>query len=174
MNMKAPKPKRNEQMTIAQKKYFANFIKSGASYKSFAAEHLRIFKKSGSRSTYQRIKKNAESLLSLVSHRTKNVTYKRKNEDELKQFEEHCKRIILDCYYKRKYVIRLNVTSVAQIMQNEAEKFTFPWLKTMQFHENYALRFIKEYDLMFSSKQSNQVYISPDQMDLHRNEFETI
>ena len=103
---------------------------------------MRTFKKSGSRSTYHRIKKNAESLLSLVSNRTKNTTYNRKNEDELKQFEEHCRRIILDCY-KRKYVIRLNVTSVAQIMQNEAEKFTFPWLKSMQFHKHYALRFIR-------------------------------
>jgi len=42
--MKAPTPKRNEQMSIAHKKYFANFIKSGASYKSFAFEYLRIFK----------------------------------------------------------------------------------------------------------------------------------
>ena len=61
--MKAPKPKRNEQMTLSQKKYFANFVKSGASYKSFAFEYLRIFKKSTSRSTYHRIKKNADSIL---------------------------------------------------------------------------------------------------------------
>ena len=79
--------KRNEQMTLSQKKYFANFVKSGASYKSFAFEYLRIFKKSTSRSTYHRIKKNADSILGLVTHRTKNATYNRKIDDELKQFE---------------------------------------------------------------------------------------
>ena len=62
---------------------------------------------------------------------------------------------------------------MAQVMENESEKFTFPWLKTMQFHYNYVMRFMKEYDLIFSSKQSNQVYIPKEQMDLHRNEFET-
>ena len=56
--MKVPTPKRNEQISIAHKKYFANFIKSGASDRSFAFEHLRIFKKSTSRSTYHRIQKN--------------------------------------------------------------------------------------------------------------------
>ena len=87
--MKVPTPKRNEQMSIAHKKYFANFIKSGASYRSFAFEHLRIFKKSTSRSTYHRIKKNADSILGLVTHRTKNATYNRKIDDELKLFEQH-------------------------------------------------------------------------------------
>ena len=128
MNMKAPKPKRNEQMTIAHKKYFANLIKSGASYKSFAFEYLRIFKKSTSRSTYHRIKKNVDSILGLVTHRTKNGTYNRKNDDELKLFEQHCRKVILNCH-QRRYAIRLTVTAVAQVMQNESEKFTFPWLK---------------------------------------------
>ena len=45
------------------------------------------------------------------------------------------------------------------------------WLRTMQFHYNYVMRFMKEYHLIFSSKQSNQVYISKQQMDIHRNEF---
>ena len=170
--MKVPTPKRNEQMSIAHKKYFANFIKSGASYRSFAFEHLRIFKKSTSRSTYHRIKKNADSILGLVTHRTKNATYNRKIDDELKLFEQHCRKVILDCH-QRRYAIRLNVTAVARVMQNESEKFTYPWLKTMQFHYCYVVRFMKEYDLIFSSKQSNQVYIPKDQMDLHRNEFET-
>ena len=170
--MKAPTPKRNEQMSLSHKKYFANFIKSGASYKSFAFEYLRIFKKSTSRSTYHRIKKNADSILSLVTHRTKNATYNRQNEDELKQFERHCRKVIISCH-ERKFAIRLNPTAVAQVMENESEKFTFPWLKTMQFHYNYVMRFMKEYDLIFSSKQSNQVYIPKEQMDLHRNEFET-
>ena len=92
--MKAPTPKRNEQMSLSHRKYFANFIKSGASYKSFAFEYLRIFKKSTSRSTYHRIKKNADSILGLVTHRTKNATYNRKNEHELKQFERHCRNVI--------------------------------------------------------------------------------
>ena len=170
--MKAPKPKRNEQMTLSQKKYFANFVKSGASYKSFAFEYLRIFKKSTSRSTYHRIKKNADSILGLVTHRTKNATYNRKIDDELKQFERHCRTVIIKCH-QRRFAIRLNTTAVAQVMQNEAEKFDFPWLKKMQFHSDYVVRFMKEYDLIFSSKQSNQVFIPDQQMDLHRNEFET-
>ena len=29
----------------------------------------------------------------------------------------------------------------------------------MQFHYNYVMRFMKKYDLIFSSKQSNQVYM---------------
>ena len=151
MNMKAPKPKRNEQMTLSQKKYFANFVKSGASYKSFAFEYLRIFKKSTSRSTYHRIKKNADSILGLVTHRTKNATYNRKIDDELKQFERHCRTVIIKCH-QRRFAIRLNTTAVAQVMQNEAEKFDFPWLKKMQFHSDYVVRFMKEYDLIFSSK----------------------
>ena len=171
--MKAPTPKRNEQMSIAHKKYFANFIKSGASYKSFAFEYLRIFKKSTSRSTYHRIKKNADSILGLVTHRAKNTSYNRKNEDELKQFERHCRRVIISCH-ERKFAIRLNATAVAQVMENESEKFTFPWLRTMQFHYNYVMRFMKEYHLIFSSKQSNQVYISKQQMDIHRNEFKSV
>ena len=170
--MKVPTPKRNEQMSIAHKKYFANFIKSGASYKSFAFEYLRIFKKPTSRSTYHRIKKNADSILGLVTHRAKNASYNRKNEDELKQFERHCRKVIISCH-ERKFAIRLNATAVAQVMENESEKFTFPWLKSMQFHYNYVVRFMKEYDLIFSSKQSNQVYIPKEQMDIHRNEFET-
>ena len=72
---------------------------------------------------------------------------------------------------ERKFAIRLNATAVAQVMENESEKFTFPWLKTM--HYNYVVRFVKEYDLIFSSKESNQVHIPKQQMDIHRNEFET-
>ena len=56
---------------------------------------------------------------------------------------------------QKKIALRLNATAVAQVMENESEKFTFPWLRTMQFHYNYVMRFMKEYDLIFSSKQSN-------------------
>ena len=132
MNMKAPKPKRNEQMTIPHTNYFANWIKSGAPYKSFAFEYLQIFKKSTSRSTYHRIKKNADSMLGLVTHRTKNATYNRKIDDEFKLFEQHCRKVILNCH-QRRYAIRLNVTAVAQVIQNESEKFPFPWLKKCNF-----------------------------------------
>ena len=110
---------------VIAKKYFANFVKSGASYKSFAFEYLRIFKKSTSRSTYHRIKKNADSILGLVTHRTKNATYNRKIDDELKQFERHCRTVIIKCH-QRRFAIRLNTTAVAQVMQNEAEKLDFP------------------------------------------------
>ena len=170
--MKAPTPKRNEQMSIAHKKYFANFIKSGASYKSFAFEYLRIFKKSTSRSTYHRIKKNADSILGLVTHRAKNASYNRKNEDELKQFERHCRKVIISCH-ERKFAIRLNATAVAQVMENESEKFTIK-NSLRKIHYNYVMRFMKEYDLIFSSKQSNQFYISKQQMDIHRNEFKSV
>ena len=114
--MKAPKPKRNEQMTLSQKKYFANFVKSGAFYKSFAFEYLRIFKKSTCRSTYHRIKKNADSILGLETHRTKNSSFNRKIDDELKQFERHCRTVIIKCH-QRKFAIKLNTTAVAQVMQ---------------------------------------------------------
>ena len=53
------------------------------------------------------------------------------------------------------------------------ESRKIPWLKTMQFHYCYVVRLMKEYDLIFISKQFNQVYIPEQQMNIHRNEFET-
>ena len=90
-NMKATTPKRNEQMSLSHRNYFANFIKSRASYKSFAFECLRIFKKSTSRSTNHRIKKNTDSILGRITNLTKNSTFNRKNENELKQIMRHCR-----------------------------------------------------------------------------------
>ena len=45
MRSKAPKEKRNETMTLSDRKYFATMIRSGAKYKEVRQEHLRIFKK---------------------------------------------------------------------------------------------------------------------------------
>jgi len=61
--MQAPKEKRNEQMSLAHRKYFVNFIRSGGNYKSFRAEYLRIFKKETSRSTFTRLKRDSEKIL---------------------------------------------------------------------------------------------------------------
>ena len=61
--MQAPEEKRNEQMSLAHRKYFANFIRSGGNYKSFRAEYLRIFKKETSRSTFARLKRDSEKIL---------------------------------------------------------------------------------------------------------------
>ena len=61
--MQAPKEKKNEQMSLAHRKYFVNFIRSGGNYKSFRAEYLRIFKKETSRSTFARLKRDSEKIL---------------------------------------------------------------------------------------------------------------
>ena len=71
--MQAPKEKRNEQMTLAHRKYFVNFIRSGGNYKSFRAEYLRIFKKETSRSTFTRLKRDSEKILNAETHREKRV-----------------------------------------------------------------------------------------------------
>ena len=60
--MQAPKEKRNEQMSLAHRKYLVNFIRSGGNYKSFRAEYLRIFKKETSRSTFTRLKRDSEKI----------------------------------------------------------------------------------------------------------------
>ena len=100
--MQAPKEKRNEQMSLAHRKYFVNFIRSGGSYKSFRAEYLRIFKKETSRSTFTRLKRDSEKILNAETHREKRATYITENHEEKKLFEKHCVKIITDCY-KRKY-----------------------------------------------------------------------
>ena len=45
MRSKASKEKRNDTMTLSDRKYFATMIRSGAKYKEVRQEHLRIFKK---------------------------------------------------------------------------------------------------------------------------------
>ena len=91
MRSHAPKVKRNETMTLSDRKHFAAMIRSGAKYREVLKEHLRIFKKTIrqvfksidnfvkskptnqsvwkllSESTYRRIKRNAESILNLKS-----------------------------------------------------------------------------------------------------------
>ena len=74
--MQAPKEKKNEQMSLAHRKYFVNFIRSGGNYKSFRAEYLRIFKKETSRSTFARLKRDSET------HREKRATYITENHEE--------------------------------------------------------------------------------------------
>ena len=45
MRSKAPKEKRNEILTLSDRKHFAAMIRSGAKYREVLQEHLRIFKK---------------------------------------------------------------------------------------------------------------------------------
>ena len=45
MRSNAPKVKRNETMTLSDRKHFAAMIRSGAKYREVLKEHLRIFKK---------------------------------------------------------------------------------------------------------------------------------
>ena len=122
MRSHAPKVKRNETMTLSDRKHFAAMIRSGAKYREVLKEHLRIFKKTIrqvfksidnfvkskptnqsvwkllSESTYRRIKRNAESILNLESHRLKAASYRKNHDDERKTFESHCKQVILYCH----------------------------------------------------------------------------
>ena len=68
--MQAPKEKRNEQMSLAHRKYLVNFIRSGGNYKSFRAEYLRIFKKETSRSTFARLKRDSEKIKFDIHYRS--------------------------------------------------------------------------------------------------------
>ena len=45
MRSNAPKVKRNETMTLSDRKHFAAMIRSGAKYREVLKEHLRVFKK---------------------------------------------------------------------------------------------------------------------------------
>ena len=115
---------KNEQMTLAHKKYFVNFIKSGGNFKSFRAEYLRIFKKETSRSTFARLKCDSEKILGADTHRSKRVTYKTENAEEKKEFEQHCVKVILDCH-RRRFAIKLSVPLITQILINESVKFDY-------------------------------------------------
>ena len=118
MSSQVPKPKRNERMSIAHRKHFARMITNGADYKEINLEHNRLFKKPMSRSTYQRIKSQSGVILTCETHRKKNKQYKMKHDDERRIFEEHCKKILLECH-RQKVAVKLNSITVAQIMVNE-------------------------------------------------------
>ena len=165
--MQAPKEKRNEQMSLAHRKYFVNFIRSGGNYKSFRAEYLRIFKKETSRSTFARLKRDSEKILNAETHREKRATYITENHEEKKLFEKHCVKVITDCY-KRNYAIKLSETLVTQILINEKASFDYPWLKNVEFSNRYVQRFMMEHDLVWTGKKSDQTFISDDQMDIYR------
>ena len=151
--MQAPKEKRNEQMSLAHRKYFVNFIRSGGSYKSFRAEYLRIFKKETSRSTFTRLKRDSEKILNAETHREKRATYITENHEEKKLFEKHCVKIITDCY-KRKYAIKLSVALVTQILINESASFDYPWLKKIEFSNRYVHRFMTRMKLRFTCSKT--------------------
>ena len=170
MSLQVPKPKRNEVMPMAHRKHFARMITNGADYKEINLEHTRLLKKPLSRSTYQRIKNKSGVILSCETHRKKNRQYKMKHDDERRIYEEHCKKVILECH-RRKFAIKLSVTTVSHIMVNESSKFNYSWLNKMSFTRKYVTRFMRENDLMWTDKKSDQVHIPQNQMDLHRKSF---
>ena len=149
-------------MSLAHRKYFVNFIRSGGNYKSFRAEYLRIFKKETSRSTFTRLKRDSEKILNAETHREKRATYITENHGEKKLFEKHCVKVITDCYKRN------NETLVTQILINEKASFDYPWLKNVEFSNRYVQRFMMEYDLVWTGKKSDQTFISDDQMDIYR------
>ena len=180
MRSNAPKVKRNETMTLSDRKHFAAMIRSGAKYQEVLKEHLRIYKKTIrhvfnfvrgptnrrhsvwkllSERTYYRIKQDAESILKRDSHRLKAASYRKKYDDERKTWESHCKKLILD-FHQRKFAVKLNVQSVQQILRNEAEKFDFDWLKKLDFTHRYAERFLAENKLVFTGKNSQCFHVS--------------
>ena len=65
--------------------------------------------------------------------------------------------------------MKLNVQTVQQILVNEAEKFTFDWLKKMQFTHKYVERFLAENELVFTGKNSQCPHVSSEQMDIFRS-----
>ena len=87
--------------------------------------------------------------MNLESHRLKAASYRKNHDDERKTFESHCKQVILDCH-RRQFAVKLNVKTVQQVLVNEAEKFTFDWLKKIQFTHKYAERFLLENELVFT------------------------
>ena len=163
MRTKAPQEKRNQNMTLSDRKHFAAMIQSGAKYKEVLAEHLRMFNATISRRTYQRIKRDSESILACNSHRLKTASYRTKGQhgDEKESFELHCKQVILDC--KRRNLI-LNVPTIQQVLLNEASKFDYDWLKKVQFSNRYIERFMREHELVLTSKNSQQTHDSVDQI----------
>ena len=56
MRSNAPKVKRNETMTLSDRKHFAAMIRSGAKYREVLQEHLRIFKKRQSSNNFVKSK----------------------------------------------------------------------------------------------------------------------
>ena len=115
MSLQVPKPKRNEVMSMAHRKHFARMITNGADYKEINLEHSRLLKKPLSRTTYQRFKSQSSVILTGERHRKKNRDYKMKHDDERRVFEQHCRKVLLDCH-KRRFAIKLNTTTVSQII----------------------------------------------------------
>ena len=162
MRTKASKEKRNQNMTLSDRKHFATMIREGAKYKEILAEHLRMFKKTISRRTYQRIKRDSESIIASNSHRLKTASYRTKHGDEKKSFELHCKQVILDCDRQ----MTLNVPTIQEVLLNEVKKFNYDWLKTVQFSHRYIERFMREHELVLTSKNSQQTHVSADQINV--------
>ena len=147
MSLQVIKPKRNEVMSMAHRKHFARMITNGADYKEINLEHSRLLNKTISRSTYHRIKCQSGVILTSETHRKKNREYKMKHDDERRVFEQHCKTTLLECH-RRKFAIKLNATTVTQIMVNESSKFNYSWLNKMSFTHKYVTRLLRENDLM--------------------------
>ena len=124
MNTEIPEIK-NEQISLKHKKYFCKFIKDGANWNSFKVEFKQKMKRTTSRSTYYRLKRDADLILGTVTHRAKRANFHRKNEEEIKIFESHCRDAILACH-QRRYVIKLTEATVTEIMMREATKFNYP------------------------------------------------
>ena len=153
-------------------------IRSGAKYKEVLREYLKIYKRPEkylsfslkllSERTYYRIKHDAESILNRDSHRLKASSYRKNHDDERKTWESHCKQKVLDLH-RRKYAVKLNVQTVQLVLRNEAQKFDFDWLKKLQFTHRYAERFMAENDLVFTNKNSQQNYVSAEQMSIFRS-----
>ena len=169
MNTDVPKEIKKEQMSLKHKKYFCNLINSGASWLSFNAEHKRIFKRTSSRSTFQRLKRDSKTILEASTHRAKRINYKTKNLEEKNEFELHVKETILNCY-RRQFVIKLTEEMVHEILITEAKKFSekYQWLDGVKFSNRYIRRFLEQHELIYSAKKSDQTYIPADQMDIHR------
>ena len=62
-------------------------------------------------------------------------------------------------------------TSSDQAEYGEIEffrKFDYSWLSSCEFSAPYIVRFLKEYDLVWCSKKSDQTNIPENYMDIHR------
>ena len=116
---------------------------------------------------YTKLKRDSEKILAADTHRNKRATYKTENAEEKKMFEQHCVKVILDCH-KRRFAIKLSIPLVTQILMNESVKFDYDWLRNMQFSHCYVSRFLKEHELVWTGKKSDQTYISDDQMSIYR------
>ena len=58
----------------------------------------------------------------------------------------------------------VNVPTIQQVLLNEASKFDYDWLKKVQFSNRYIERFMREHELVLTSKNSQQRHDSVDQI----------